>query len=83
MMKRIEIVREKNMSDRLLVIGLDGINFELLNLLIGDNITPTLNKLIKEGVSGDLKSIFPLFSRLKCTIKQKNYLEWPHAAGSH
>lgn len=44
---------------RVLTIGLDGATWALLNKLIDDGVMPNLQKIIKRGVSGNLRSTFP------------------------
>jgi len=47
------------MKKKLLIIGLDGATFKVLKPLIRKGYLPTLKKLIKNGVSGNLKSTIP------------------------
>ena len=53
-------MREQNL--KVLLIGLDGVNFDLISRLLPRSVMPTLNSLIAEGVSGNLKSVFPTHS---------------------
>jgi predicted AlkP superfamily phosphohydrolase/phosphomutase len=47
---------------RLLILGLDGATFDLLQPLIDEGRLPTLARLQREGVSGPLESTFPPIS---------------------
>ncbi len=43
----------------MIVIGLDGATFKILDKLLEENVMPTLKMMIKNGVKADLKSVFP------------------------
>src|SRR6266849_2073855 len=47
------------MSDKVLVICLDGATFDLLRPWIEAGRLPTLKRFLAEGVSGDLQSVIP------------------------
>ncbi|MBI3949639.1 MAG: alkaline phosphatase family protein [Acidobacteria bacterium] len=47
------------MSEKLLVIGLDGVAFNWLDQLMADGHCPTLARLIRAGVRAELESTFP------------------------
>ena len=47
------------MSNKLLVIGLDGASFDVLDPLIEKGHLPNIAKLIAEGARGDLETTFP------------------------
>lgn len=47
------------MSGRLVILGLDGLTFDILKPMIDEGHLPTFSKLLKKGVSGDLISIVP------------------------
>ncbi|MEO0248752.1 MAG: alkaline phosphatase family protein, partial [candidate division WOR-3 bacterium] len=47
------------MSRRLLFIGLDGATFDLIEPLMREGRMPTLARLVSEGVSGPLETVFP------------------------
>jgi predicted AlkP superfamily phosphohydrolase/phosphomutase len=47
------------MSNKLLVIGLDGASFNVLDPLIEKGYLPNLSKLIFEGSRADLETTFP------------------------
>ena len=49
-------------ENKVLVIGLDGASFNILNPLIEEGRMPTIKKIINEGVSGILKSVIPIHS---------------------
>ena len=42
------------------VIGVDGVSFNLLSPMIEKGVTPVLGELVKRGTSGPLTSIWPL-----------------------
>jgi len=46
-------------KDRILVIGLDGATWDILDPLIDEGYLPILRKIKESGVSGVLKSNFP------------------------
>lgn len=45
--------------DKVLVIGLDGINWQMINKLVEEDNPQTFVKLMKEGVRGNLSSVIP------------------------
>lgn len=47
------------MNNKLLVIGLDGASFDVLDPLIDKGYLPNIAKLIAEGARGDLETTFP------------------------
>jgi predicted AlkP superfamily phosphohydrolase/phosphomutase len=47
---------------KVLIIGIDGLDWERANRLIGDGKMPNLERLMKEGASGIHHSIFPYLS---------------------
>ena len=47
------------MSNKLLVIGLDGASFNVLDPLIEKGHLPTISKLITGGVRSNLETTFP------------------------
>src|ERR1051325_5672568 len=47
------------MSDKLLVIGLDGASFNVLDGLIEKGYLPNLARLIADGTRADLETTFP------------------------
>jgi len=47
------------MKRRCLVIGLDGATFDIIKPLVGRGKLPTLTRLMKEGVYGNLRSTIP------------------------
>jgi len=49
-------------NSKLLLIGLDATDWDLLSEKIGQGKLPNLTKLIKRGASGPLRSLRPLFS---------------------
>jgi predicted AlkP superfamily phosphohydrolase/phosphomutase len=46
--------------NKTILIGLDGVNFELIRAWLEINRLPNLGRLIKEGILSDLKSIIPV-----------------------
>jgi predicted AlkP superfamily phosphohydrolase/phosphomutase len=48
--------------DRVLVIGLDGATFDILNPMLEEGIMPNLQRLIDEGTSGPLASVISINS---------------------
>lgn len=50
------------MSDKLVVIGLDGATWDLLQPMIDQGRLPTLARIAEEGVRGDLESVRPPIS---------------------
>ncbi|EMR73628.1 hypothetical protein MCGE09_00468 [Thaumarchaeota archaeon SCGC AB-539-E09] len=51
-----------NNKNKVLVIGLDGVTFDLILDWINENKLPFLNKLLKNGVHAELKSTIPMFT---------------------
>ena len=49
-------------SPRILVIGIDGFNLNLINHLLPTETLPTIHDLIKTGAIGDLQSVYPTHS---------------------
>lgn len=47
---------------KLLLVGLDGVNFDLLQRLLPREVLPTIWNLIETGASGELASVFPTHS---------------------
>ena len=47
------------MKNRIIVIGLDGGTFDLLNPWMKAGFLPNLNEIVKEGISGTLRSSIP------------------------
>lgn len=47
------------MSNKLLVIGLDGASFDVLDALIEKSLLPNIASLIREGARADLETTFP------------------------
>jgi predicted AlkP superfamily phosphohydrolase/phosphomutase len=47
------------MSQRLLVIGLDGASFQVLDALIADGCMPSVSELMAQGARAELETIFP------------------------
>lgn len=47
------------MTEKVLLIGLDGVTFDWLDRLIADGRCPTLARLLREGARGELGSAFP------------------------
>jgi predicted AlkP superfamily phosphohydrolase/phosphomutase len=47
---------------RIIIIGIDGINADLLYRLLPEEVFPTLHRIIGQGISGDLHSVFPTHS---------------------
>jgi predicted AlkP superfamily phosphohydrolase/phosphomutase len=45
--------------EKLVILGIDGASWELINLLIDDNYLPNIKKIIQNGVSGTLNSTIP------------------------
>ncbi len=62
------------MTTRVLVVGLDGATWNLLDPWIAEGELPNLRKLILDGVSGDLESSIPpsTFPAWKCYSTGKN-----------
>lgn len=46
-------------NDKLLIIGLDGATWKVLNPLIDKGKLPNIKSLVDHGVSGELESVFP------------------------
>ncbi|MFH0846707.1 MAG: alkaline phosphatase family protein [Chloroflexota bacterium] len=59
---------------KVVVLGLDGASWNILNPLIGEGKLPTFKKLLQEGSYGDLRSIMPPVSvpAWKCYSTGKN-----------
>jgi len=51
-----------SLANKILVIGLDGASLELIDPWIKENKLPNIAKIIKNGVSGNLKSTLPPYS---------------------
>jgi len=47
------------MAERILVIGLDGATWDILNPMMDNDIMPNLKRIIESGVKGKLKSTIP------------------------
>lgn len=56
---------------RVLVIGLDGATWDLLKQWIKEDELPLIEKLIKNGVYGTLKSAIPCQTELKKEIRRR------------
>ena len=54
--------QELNESRKVVVIGVDGAEWTIINRLVSQNRLPALGVLLKEGAWGDLESIPPLVS---------------------
>jgi predicted AlkP superfamily phosphohydrolase/phosphomutase len=54
--------QELNESRKVVVIGIDGAEWTIINRLVSQNRLPALGVLLKEGAWGDLESIPPLVS---------------------
>lgn len=48
---------------RVLVVGLDGVNFRMLDGILSDEDVPTISSLTSGGVSADLRSTVPPFTK--------------------
>jgi len=46
-------------QNKVLLIGLDGVPWDVLNPLVKEGIMPNVKKIISEGASGELESIMP------------------------
>lgn len=56
-------------SKRLLLICIDGLSWNLLHKFCNENVLPNFTKIIKNGASGELESMYPLISpRIWATI---------------
>lgn len=49
-------------KNRVLILGLDGVSFDLLRPWLSEGHLPTLERLIRDGVKGDLESVVPPLS---------------------
>lgn len=49
-------------SDKVVIIGLDGATFDIINPLVASGKLPQITRLIREGVSGELESTIPPLS---------------------
>ncbi len=47
---------------KVLLIGLDGVNLDLIHRLLPKDAMPVLNSIIDQGMSGNLRSVFPTHS---------------------
>jgi len=56
---KIELKMSKNENHKVVIIGLDGASFNYLNPFIKMGLMPNVERLIKEGSSGILKSTLP------------------------
>jgi predicted AlkP superfamily phosphohydrolase/phosphomutase/tetratricopeptide (TPR) repeat protein len=54
-------IRQKNVK-KVILIGIDGAEWEMVNRLIRESKLPHLSRLIQSGVHGDLKSLEPILS---------------------
>jgi predicted AlkP superfamily phosphohydrolase/phosphomutase len=65
---------DKENRNRVVVVGLDGASWNILNPLIGNGKLPTIEKILREGSYGSLKSILPPVSvpAWKCYSTGKN-----------
>ncbi len=48
------------MKNSVLIIGLDGVQWSLLDPWLNEGELPTLSKLLSGGVKGDLKTTIPI-----------------------
>ena len=49
--------------NKVILLGLDGANWHILEQMLSKNIMPNLQKIIKSGTQGNLESYFPYTSR--------------------
>lgn len=55
-------MQKKSENEKLILVCLDGLSWNLLHKFCKEGILPNTAKLIRKGVSGDLQSIYPLIS---------------------
>jgi len=56
------ILSKRNPQNKILLIGIDGADWKVINLLLKEDKLPTFKKLIQKGSWGNLQSFFPLAS---------------------
>jgi len=70
--------QEINLPEKVLVVGLDGATWWLLERLMQDGAMPALTKLIENGVRGDLASTHPPLSPVAWTSLATGILPGKH-----
>jgi len=65
-MKRIAEPETKSKKVKVLVVCIDGASFDIIKTLIKKEKLPNFTELIKNGVSGNLRSVFPPCSPVAC-----------------
>jgi len=66
------------MSGRLLLVHWDAAEWKILHPLIDAGNMPALNRLVEEGVSGELLSTRPLVPAMLCTSLMTGKRAWQH-----
>lgn len=66
------------MPERLLLIEWDAADWEVLHPLIDAGKMPALNRLVEEGISGELLSLQPLVPAVLCTSLMTGKRAWQH-----
>lgn len=66
------------MPERLLLIEWDAADWRVLHPLIDAGKMPTLNRLVEEGISGELLSVHPLVPAVLCTSLVTGKRAWQH-----
>jgi predicted AlkP superfamily phosphohydrolase/phosphomutase len=56
------------MPRMLLLIGLDGASFNVIEPMVESDRLPTINRLLKDGTHGILKSVIPPVTCPACTL---------------
>ena len=73
------------MSNRVFVLGWDGATWDILRPLMAEGRLPVLQKLMQQGVSGTLSSVFPPLSPVAWTTVMTGKNSGKHGifAGHH
>jgi Flp pilus assembly protein TadD len=66
------------MPERLLLVEWDAADWRIMHPLIDAGEMPALNRLVEEGVSGELLSVQPLVSPMICTSIMTGKRPWQH-----
>lgn len=67
-----------NMLGRLLLVEWDAADWKVLHPLIDAGKMPALNRMVEEGVSGELLSVQPLVPAMLCTSIMTGKRAWQH-----
>jgi Flp pilus assembly protein TadD len=72
------MIKKISMLGRLLLVEWDAADWKVLHPLIDAGKMPALNRLVEEGVSGELSSVPPLVPAMLCTSIMTGKRAWQH-----